>query len=374
MTDPRVLSWQRFGLLALLLAWGASYLPARAATGSEAVVSAERLAGGGDERGRVLVYDREVLTILTSAGGLTGYERALIVAKRLNGFLTAGLKPEQVRTAKVAGMFVVQAADANLITVTADEAAAHGQTAPELAAAWASALNTALRMPAPPPAIAPAPVTPPAAPPPTPVPAEPLQLPVTGEAGATDLGTARVEGLAAALAQVKAVALVESSYKQALSLSLLVPISTATPGANLERVQGVGVTGVMPGLIDRTVQRTRDLQGKFAQVVNLFGADWVLQQYGADLNAAINEVLRQRQADLKALTRVVPLLAPGGSTAIGAAQVTGPWEQVERVAAVIVTSEGSPRGLLPVLADHSAAEGAQALPDVVVSALVGFPS
>jgi hypothetical protein len=44
--------------------------------------------------------------------------------------------------------------------------------------------------------------------------------------------------------KVKAVALLETHFKNTLEIEIYVPISTSVPGKTLARVQGVGVVGV----------------------------------------------------------------------------------------------------------------------------------
>ncbi|MCD6350551.1 MAG: hypothetical protein J7M26_00415, partial [Armatimonadetes bacterium] len=67
---------------------------------------AERHGSGQDEIGTVFLNDKELFTVETLAGGLTGYERAMIVAKRLNDAFAAGAAPDDFTAAVVQGLNV----------------------------------------------------------------------------------------------------------------------------------------------------------------------------------------------------------------------------------------------------------------------------
>ncbi len=218
---------------------------------------AERQMVEEEERGQVRLGDRAVLEIQTAAGGLTGYERAMIVAKRLNDALAAGLGPSDVRSTQVSGMSVVQAGSILLITVTRREAERHNITVVGLAEAWATAIAAALPgEQVPPPLVEPEPE--PTAIEPTPAeeevteptgwqPPEPYRdktVPIISVLEGVKIGLARVSGPESAVDQVQAVAQLETDYKDALSISVYVPISTQVPGSTLARVQGVGVTAL----------------------------------------------------------------------------------------------------------------------------------
>lgn len=218
---------------------------------------AEREIVGDEERGQVRIGDQVVLEVQTSAAGLTGYERTMIVTKRLNDALAAGLGPNDVRSSQVSGMSVLQAGSILLITVTSKEAERHNMTVVGLAEAWATAIANALGgEQAPPPLVEPQPE--PTAMEPTPAeeevtepvgwqPPEPYKdknVPIISVLEGVKIGLARVTGPASAVDQVQAVAQLETDYKGALSISIYVPISTKVPGSTLARVQGVGVTAL----------------------------------------------------------------------------------------------------------------------------------
>lgn len=229
--------------------------PASAYEGPWATV--ERQIVGNEERGKIRVEEQAVLEIQTSAGGLSGYERSVIVAKRLNDALSAGVRPDQIRAAEMNGMSVLMAGDRILITVNSEEAYRHGTSVAGLASTWAHAIGQALGgQPAVP--VTPPPTDPTVAPgpdepvEPTPLeedwtPPEPYRdkiVPIVSVLEGFRVGVARVNGPSSKVELVQAVAQLESDYERVLVMNLYVPISTEVPGKTLDRVQGVGVTAI----------------------------------------------------------------------------------------------------------------------------------
>lgn len=210
---------------------------------------AERQITDNEERGAIRVGEEVVLEIQTVAGGLTGYERALIVSKRLNDALAAGIKPNQIHSAQTAGMYVVQAGPTTLITVTNPEAERQKTTPAQLAALWAQSLARALGG-EPGPAVVP--TTTPGETETTPLetdwtPPEPYKdklVPIISVLQGIKVGVARVNGPTSKVDQVQAVAQLETDFRKVLTINIYVPISTEVPGQKLARVQGVGLTGV----------------------------------------------------------------------------------------------------------------------------------
>ncbi len=212
---------------------------------------AERQIADNEERGAIRVGEEVVLEIQTVAGGLTGYERALIVSKRLNDALAAGVKPNQIHSAQTAGMYVVQAGPTTLITVTNPEAERQNTSPAQLAALWAQSLARALGgEPGPP--VVPTTTTTPGETETTPLetnwtPPEPYKdklVPIISVLQGVKVGVARVNGPTSKVDQVQAVAQLETDFRRVLMINIYVPISTEVPGQKLARVQGVGLTGV----------------------------------------------------------------------------------------------------------------------------------
>jgi len=79
------------------------------------------------------------------------------------------------------------------------------------------------------------------------VPPEPYDqknVPILSVGEGIRVGMAQVKGPKSRVDQVKAVALLETHFKNTLEIEIYVPISTSVPGKTLARVQGVGVVGV----------------------------------------------------------------------------------------------------------------------------------
>jgi len=307
--DRRIaVSWLAAGAALLVLAaaafWGGAALRtivapvgpvAFAAEGEEAEQPAypgpEAYAEGvvldGEEHGIVVLGANQPLRIRTSAGGFTGYERALVVVSRLNSSLVAGLQGEQIQAEQYNGEWVVTGAGDNLITVNQAEADTRDLTRQQLADIWAAnlrvAVDAAWQTPEPTEAeVAEEEQAPPPAeeeeaeqeqPPAEEVAETSEEQPPAGEEEAEEptvaveewqpeepyknkivaivsfgegarLGIARVNGPESAVDRVQAVAQLETSYKDYLDVEIYVPIATKVPGRILDRVQGVGVTGV----------------------------------------------------------------------------------------------------------------------------------
>jgi hypothetical protein len=89
-------------------------------------------------------------------------------------------------------------------------------------------------------------------------------------------------------------------------------------------------------------------------VLKVGGITLLVTQYGKQINSAINKVTKTPENDEKFGTKVVPILSGGDGKEIGAAQVMGPKEQVEKVQAVAqIEGKFNPlgmrfRGLVPV--------------------------
>jgi len=254
---------------------------------------AEKIVMDGDEHGIVVLGANQPLRIRTSAGGFTGYERAMVVVNRLNSGLEAGLQADQIQAAAYDGEQVVTGAGSNLITVNQSEADIRDLTREQLADIWAANLRVAVNAvwQTPPPAEAepvegeavaeepaeqppaegeaaeqpsaeegaeaePSEEQPPAGEEETEEPTvaseewQPEEsykdkiVPIVSFGEGAHLGIARVNGPQSAVDQVQAVAQLDTSYKDYVDIEIYVPISTKVPGQTLSRVQGVGVTGV----------------------------------------------------------------------------------------------------------------------------------
>ncbi len=123
--------------------------------------------------------------------------------------------------------------------------------------------------------------------------------------------------------------------------------------------------------------RALDFGGAIGDLVKIFGIGWVVNKFDDDIDNAINDLLRQKDAEIANATEVVPILrvGEGGGTAVGAAQVMGPEAQVNKCSAVaeieLDIGDLRGRGLIPVSTrDVSSVKG---ISGVGVSANIKFP-
>ena len=77
-----------------------------------------------------------------------------------------------------------------------------------------------------------------------------------------------------------------------------------------------------------------DLGDVLGGVVNVGDIGYRVDRYSEPLNSAINSVMMKEGAGTNYATKVVPIVSIGSSGYIGAAQVIGDADQVERVKAV----------------------------------------
>jgi hypothetical protein len=112
------------------------------------------------------------------------------------------------------------------------------------------------------------------------------------------------------------------------------------------------------------------------EILKIFGVTAVVRQFGGEINNAINRLANHRDTE-DAATKVVPILSVGigRSSAIGAAQVTGPRHLVRQVEAVaqpeadLFGREVRIRALIPV-SDTNVTRGISRVPGVGVSGIV----
>lgn len=64
------------------------------------------------------------------------------------------------------------------------------------------------------------------------------------------------------------------------------------------------------------------------------GVKLAIDKFGPELNKGINSLLENNDASVDAATKVVPIISVIGNKHVGAAQVVGPQEAVDRVGAV----------------------------------------
>lgn len=84
---------------------------------------------------------------------------------------------------------------------------------------------------------------------------------------------------------------------------------------------------------------TGGLNINLESMLKLFGIGWLVRQFGPQINDAINTLAFSRKLETVDVTKVVPIISgtvgqAGAGAYIGAAQVSGPKEEIDRVQAV----------------------------------------
>jgi hypothetical protein len=224
---------------------GRALAPAVAQAQELPTVRVEAVQASGLEAGRIVAEDREIAVIAVPAAGFTGYERALIVADRINRQVNAGARADDFVVRTERGTPVIGMVNGpSIMTVTADDARAEGVSPTDLAARWGSALRQSLGGSALDAGSATVPVASASA---EWRPAERYDdkyVPILSLLEGTRLGVARVNGPRSRIALTQAVAQFSINFGNFLEIDIYVPISTREPGRSLSRVQGVGVTGL----------------------------------------------------------------------------------------------------------------------------------
>lgn len=188
----------------------------------------------GHEFGELLVNGEIAIQLRGETEKLTPYERVVVVAERLK----AQVKPReetQVSTGLIDGEHVVLVNGAVIVTAVAGDVP-EGMTLREAAQAWAESLADALGVE----------LVAPQEPRPW-QPDEPYEdkiVPILSFGKGKQVGAARVNGPATAVAQTQAVVQIEARMLKWFEVQIYVPVSTRVPGENFTRVPGVAVTAV----------------------------------------------------------------------------------------------------------------------------------
>ena len=208
-----------------------------------ATASARKALLNGEEVGEVLVEGRVSLRIRTVAAGKSPYQRAEVMAYRLNTIVNDGGNPADIRAGRMEGYAAVMWGDQILLTVDGEQARLTGLTPYGLAQAWAADLRAAYGVEDVTEAKGPASEAKGVAW----RPAEPYDdryVPIVSLGRGTRVGAARINGPRSQLQKVSAVAQLEAKYSKFVEIEAYVPVSTEDLKHDLGRVQGVGVTGV----------------------------------------------------------------------------------------------------------------------------------
>ena len=108
-------------------------------------------------------------------------------------------------------------------------------------------------------------------------------------------------------------------------------------------------------------------------VLKAGGTGFVVDRYGSSIDGYLNTLLKQNNLSTTYSTKVVPIVSIGQGAHIGAAQVTGPSSEVERVEAVAqmeasFKSVARVKGLVPI--DSKNPLGANRIQGVGVSVII----
>ncbi len=210
----------------------------------------------GNTVGEVLVNEEIVIRMRTSAGGFTAPERAMIIAQRLQNWLSGSYSPYDLAVREGDyGSAQLRAAGNLIVDVNPDEANALGSSPTGLAEAWKANVQTALGVePAPPETVADTgeqvaeDTGGEAADEQATTPAQERTVdygskivPILSVGGNTRIGGARLNGPESKLDEVVACTQLETKFQDFLEIDIYVPVKTR---GGLDRVQQVGVTGL----------------------------------------------------------------------------------------------------------------------------------
>jgi hypothetical protein len=113
----------------------------------------------------------------------------------------------------------------------------------------------------------------------------------------------------------------------------------------------------------------------FGDAVKLFGIAFAVQHFSGQLNSFINTLLNQHGVKWEGSTKVVPILSLGRGTYIGAAQVAGPPDLVDKTKAVAQgeTRIGGLNGrLLVPISNLNPTKGLSRVKGIGVTATIDF--
>jgi len=254
----------------IVMALGLLVALAAAAAFSSAEVSFRSAERDGARVAEVLIGERPVIVLRTSAAGYTPLERAEIVANRLRTAMASEIQVEDVKVGSVSSGQGIYIRDQLVVAVYEPEAEAHGATPAALAGLWRDNILLALGHEVPEesatPAVEPAPqegaeATPGAQEAPAggaaeeaaaaaEIEAEPEEVDWTGtaqkwvpifslELEGARVGMAQVAGPPDQIDQVKGVYQLRLDFKSIGRIYAYVPVSTIS--TKLNRVQGVSV-------------------------------------------------------------------------------------------------------------------------------------
>ena len=199
---------------------------------SPAVTAMQSIIGGMSV-GDVLVDEQVVFRIRTTAGGLSPFQRAQIVADRLEQLMGDTLEPEDITTGIVNGQEVVLADGEVIITADPAHAKLNGTTPTALSNLWAQRLENV---------VAGRPVD---EPPTNTTSVSEKVVPIISVGSGLRIGGALVSGSSDKMDEVKAVAQIEGNFGRSVRIRALVPVSTENVVQQISRVPQTSVIGLV---------------------------------------------------------------------------------------------------------------------------------
>jgi hypothetical protein len=142
----------------------------------------------------------------------------------------------------------------------------------------------------------------------------------------------------------------------------------------MTRRRGIAIL-LIAGLLSVGLAVTAAQAIDLGQILKIGGVAWLVSQYGDQIDSFVTKTLDERDAAVRGATKVVPILSLGGGGYVGAAQVVGNPDNVQRVKAVLQV-EGKLGGvraqvLLPTVTDKVSGNPDRA-EGVGVSAVIEF--
>jgi len=199
---------------------------------SDHVASAEAAVIVEQQVGKVLIDDKPLATLYTLTPDLTGLARAEIAAERLNRLLKEGFTAGDILPLKQNGVWVVAIKEVAVMTATTVDAQPAGKSPKSLAIDWQKRLIERLFPEARKPS------------------SENYEdwstkiVPLLSLGSGLRLGAVQVSGPKEKLSQCKAVVVIEGEFKSKFRAKALVPVGS-TSTRKLDRIQGIGVTGLL---------------------------------------------------------------------------------------------------------------------------------
>lgn len=138
----------------------------------------------------------------------------------------------------------------------------------------------------------------------------------------------------------------------------------------LATVMAVSIATLSTGAL---VNTTQAFSLNLGSILKVGGVGILVNRFGGQINDFLNKILAQNNLSTTYTTKVVPIVSVGTNGYIGAAQVTGPASEVERVEAVAqleasFNNVARVKGLVPI--DSKNPVNASRIQGVGVSAII----